>query len=69
MAMNSLLHDLEAGLEYSEHAASYIGELVGEPSEERDSSEGDDADVELPAELIGFGVSKPAEDGVAVHLG
>ena len=50
-------------------ASAYLRELIGEPGEDRDRTEGDEAEVELPAKLVGCGVGDAAQNGVAVHLG
>ena len=60
--MASLLQDLETGLEDFEEAASYLGELVGEPGEDGNGSKGSDADEEVDTQLVGSGVGDAAED-------
>ncbi len=42
-----LLHDLESGLDDSEEIPSYFRELVGQPSQNRNRSEGSDSYVEV----------------------
>ena len=48
--------------------SAYLRELVGEPGQDGDGSEGGDTDVEVAAEFVGLGVGDAAEDGVAMHL-
>ena len=62
------LDHLETGLKNLEEASAYLRELVGKPSENGDSSKGEDTDVEVPAELVRRGICDAAEDGIAMHL-
>ena len=63
-----LFHDLEAWLNDSEYFSSYLGELVGEPSENGYGTEGDNANVEVAAKLVGLSVGNAAQDRIAMHL-
>src|SRR5579871_6521346 len=63
-----LFDDLETGLEDLEEASSHLGELISEPGQDGNGSEGSEADIEVAAKFVGFCVSNAAEDGVPVHL-
>ena len=51
-----LLDDLKTGLQDLEDVSTDHGKLVGERGENGDGSEGGDAEVEVPAQLVGSGV-------------
>ena len=60
---------LRFNIPHSQPRLVFLRELVGQPSEHRHSSEGDQTNVEVRPQLVGRSGGNAAQKRVAVHLG
>src|ERR1700751_1779110 len=67
-SVTASLHYLEAWLNDLVKVSPYLRELIGKPGKDRNGTEGDDTEIELPTKFVRCRISNAAENGVAMHL-